>query len=53
MLKYVRNHPLLDLDRFGYIVVHPGFCEEVVDTADRFFDKFPAALIVEAWRFGA
>lgn len=48
--EYVQGQPLLELDDYGYIVIGQGFCEEVVDTAHRFFQQFPAELIGRAWR---
>ena len=41
---YVAKHQYLDLDSLGYIVIHKGFCEEVIDTALRFFKQLPADL---------
>lgn len=52
LIENIQNHPLLELDDHGYIIIGQGFCEEVVDTAHQFFQQFPRALIVEAWRYG-
>jgi hypothetical protein len=41
---YVKNHPHLDLDHQGGILIRRGFCEEVIETAVRFLKQLPRDL---------
>ena len=41
---FVDRHPYLKLDAEGYIIIGQGFCEEVINTALRFFKQLPAEL---------
>ena len=41
LVTYVERHKYLELDWEGNVLIHQGFCEEVVDTAVRFFREFP------------
>jgi hypothetical protein len=52
LLEFVDEHPLLDLDQYGYVVISPGFCEQVIETARVFFEQFPSDLLVKASRYG-
>lgn len=54
-IDYVMNKKeggLLDIDDYGYIVIKEGFCEEVAETALRFFKQFPDRWLVEARSYG-
>ena len=42
--QYIAHHPYLQLESDEDILVQEGFCEEVVETALRFFKRFPKDL---------
>lgn len=43
--EFIATHPLLELDSDGYVIIRRGFCEEVLEVSEGFFQLFPLDLI--------